>query len=188
MTTTESTAMTTTMTELWSQGWVAGNEEQASHQAFRMFDLFNGREVEVDRLDFPWGEWHDHYGWCEERLLIEPYPLVIPYDCEPNEWDGEVLYAMWSVRPAKPGQIIIFEERVRKGGEWETVTKRVSLDYLVNRRWAWPIRTTAPGIGTADGFGHKDGLVLPEPCEIKESGYCSTHMTTGCKPDIEKEA
>lgn len=164
--------MPTSMDELWAQGWVADNEDQATHQAFRMFDLFHDKVIEVDRLEFQWGGEH---GVCDEVYLERPYPKVVPYECEPGEWEGDVLYAMWSVRPAEPGQVITYEHLHRKNGEWKRAAKRVSLDYLDNRRWAYPLRTTAPGIGTADGFCHKGILVPPEPCDIKDTGYCSTH-------------
>lgn len=135
-----------TTAELWMQGWVAENEDEAVSQAFRMFDLFADRPVRVDRLGFLHDDDYD------EELFAEPWPRVVPYDISVESgWDGDVLYPEWYVRPTNLRQVVTTTHdgrRLRMADIW-----RENEGQLV---------TTAPGIGTAAGFHHKDFLVYPE--------------------------
>ena len=140
--------MPTTVKELWEQGWVADNEEDAIAQAHRMFDLFYGKQVEVDRLSFLHGE--EPFLNFEEEFFVEPYPLVWVVGLDTDRgWDDDVLYAEWMVREADPDQIITDSD----GRKWR-MGDLAECDY--------DLRTAAPGIGTADGFDHRDiPLIYP---------------------------
>lgn len=134
--------MPRTVTALWRQGWVAENEDQAVAQAERMYDLFAGRAVSVDRLTFLWdGDWDE---WMFRRRW--PRVWVVGLSTE-SGWDGEVLYPEWYVRPVDPDQVVT---------EWGPDARRIRLGDIDDL-----VTTTAPGVGTAKGFGHKTELVLP---------------------------
>ena len=134
--------MPTTIKELWDTGWVAENEDEAVAQARRMFDLFAGKKVSVDRLSFLDGD--NGYG---EVDFVEPWPEVEVDYLEIGDWDGDVLYAEWHVYVVNPDQV---------------VTSRRGEQYRLGDLEG-PLFTTAPGIGTEAGFGNKDRLIFPEP-------------------------
>jgi hypothetical protein len=140
--------MPTTMEELWGQGWVAENEEEAVAQAERMFDLFYGKAVAIDRLMFVWGEDVD------EWMFEKPWPVVWLIDLSVNSgWYGGELLPEWSVRPDDDDQVVTelgTDHTIRLGD----IT-------------GW-ITTTAPAIGTAEGFGNKDALVFPQKSEDED--------------------
>lgn len=125
---------------LWRQGWVAENEDEAVAQAERMYDLFAGKAVSVDRLEFPWN------GELDEWIFKRPWPKVwvVALSTE-RGWDGDVLYPEWEVRPVNSAQVVT-DHRGRK----------IRLGDIEDL-----IFTTAPGVGTAKGFAHKDALVYP---------------------------
>ena len=129
-----------TMRDLWNQGWVAENEPEAITQAERMFDLFAGRRVAVDRLMFTWD------GELDEWLFREPWPEVWVLSLSTERgWDGDVLLPEWDVRAAEPDQIVI-----ELGG------KAIRMSDIED-----DLITTAPGIGTEAGFPNKEGLIFP---------------------------
>lgn len=141
--------MPRTVAALWRQGWVAENEDEACAQAERMYDLFHGKEVSVDRLQFLWDRDYD------EWMFRRPWPKVRPYMLSTESgWDGDVLYPEWYVRPVNPDQVVT----TWATGNWPK-GRKIRLgdidDILV---------TTAPGVGTAEGFYHKDSLILPVAC------------------------
>lgn len=139
--TSEAVSMPTTIRELWDQGWVAENEDEAIAQAERMFDLFHGKTVRVDRLMFHDGDDYD------EQLFKEPWPEVLVVDLDINGgWDGDVLYAEWYVRVLDPDQALT------------TITGE---QYRLGDIDDGTLTTTPPGIGTAKGFARKDRLVFP---------------------------
>jgi hypothetical protein len=132
--------VTETIRELWNQGWVAENETEAIAQAERMFDLFAGKRVAVDRLMFEWD------GELDEWMFREPWPEVWVVELSTESgWDGDVLLPEWTVRVADPDQIVT-----------ELSGKTIRLGDIED----YPT-TTAPGIGTAAGFPNKESLVFP---------------------------
>lgn len=140
----EDIAMPRTIEELWNQGWVAENEDEAVQQAERMYDLFVDRAVRVDRLTMRFGDEYD------EVMFERPWPRVrvVGLSTEAG-WDGEVLYAEWYVRPTNLRQ---------------RLTSIRGEPFSMRTIWAdngHDLATTAPGIGTAEGFGRKDALVYP---------------------------
>lgn len=135
-----------TVAQLWRQGWVAEDENEAVRQAERMFDLFAGSPVRVDRLTFL------HDGDYAEKMFAEPWPRVVAtYLSVEAGWDGDVLYPEWYVRPTNLRQVVTTHEgrRFRMADIW--------------RENEGQLTTTAPGIGTAEGFSHKDHLIYPTP-------------------------
>lgn len=142
------TELPTTIKELWATGWVASNAAEADAQAERMYDLFASRTVGVDRLRVRQAD-----GTYDEELFVEPWPEVVVVGLDTNSgWDGEVLYADWSLRVANPDQLVTTEDGTSyRMGDLETE------DGLF---------TTVPGIGTADGFGPTDRLIYPAATDL----------------------
>jgi hypothetical protein len=142
--------MPTTIKELWNTGWVAENEEEAIAQARRMFDLFQGKEVEVDRLTLPVGD--DYI----EEMFVEPWPRVYVEDLNvEGGWDGDGLYPEWDVRVVDPDQIVTTHEgKVYRMGD------------IAPEADACPLTSTLPGIGTAAGFFHNYRLIYPTSWEV----------------------
>lgn len=137
----EPVKMPTTVSELWDTGWVADNEDEADTQAGRMFDLFAGKEIEVDRLTLRFGDDYD------EILFRQPWPRVYldSYNTDQG-WDGESLYPEWHVHPVFDGQIVTDSEGIRcRMGDLADSLYDLGDD----------LRSTAPGIGTAEGFSHR---------------------------------
>lgn len=142
-----SMGMPKTIEQLWQQGWVAENQDEAVRQAVRMFNLFAGRPVRVDRLLFRHND-----GDYDEELFAKPWPRVVAYYLSVEaRWDGDVLYPEWYVRPTNLRQVLITHDgnRFRMADIW--------------RENEGELTTTAPGVGTAKGFSHKDSLVYPVP-------------------------
>lgn len=127
---------------LWNQGWVAENEGEAIAQAERMYDLFRRKAVSVDRLMFLWDDELDE--WMFRRRW--PKVWVVGLSTE-GGWDGDVLYPEWQVEPVNPHQVVT---------EWGEGGRKIRLGDIDDL-----ITTTAPGIGTAEGFLHKDELIYP---------------------------
>lgn len=139
--------MPTTVAELWEQCWVAEDETQAVAQAERMYDLFKGQRVAVDRIEV-WDE--GEYAGDGELMFSAPWPEVwVEMLSTERGWDGDVLYPEWYVQPADPEQIVttVDGRTIRMGDLTGTLT------------------TTAPGIGSAEGFGHRAEAVLIYPEE-----------------------
>ncbi len=133
--------MPTTVKDLWNTAWTAENEDEAFAQAERMFDLFVGRRVAVDRLTFDVGETMD------EVLFSEPWPEIWVDSLSVEQgWDGDVLYAEWYVHAADPDQVV-----VSSGG----------IAYRMGDIEDDLMTTTAPGIGTEKGFGNREALIRP---------------------------
>jgi hypothetical protein len=144
---------TMTMRDLWNQGWVAENGDEAVAQAERMYDLFAGRRVAVDRLTFLWE------GELDEWMFDTPWPEVWINDLSTESgWDGDVLYPEWYVRVADPDQVATMLDG--------TAIRLGDVDGYMT--------TTGPGIGTAAGFGNKDRLVFPPmtPTSNINEGLC----------------
>ncbi len=139
--------MPTTVDELWGQCWIAKNEVEAVAQAERMYDLFKGRKVAVDRIEV-WDE--GEFAGEGELFFQEPWPEVwVDMLSTERGWDGDVLYPEWYVRSADAEQVVTTVEgrTVRMGDLTGTLT------------------TTAPGIGTLEGFGHRTGCPLVYPLQ-----------------------
>lgn len=146
--------MPKTIEQLWEQGWVAEDENEAVRQAERMFDLFVGRPVRVDRLLFLHDDDYD------EEMFVKPWPRVVPYALDVDRgWDGDVLYPEWYVRPTNLRQVVTTQDgkRFRMADIW--------------RENEGQLTTTAPGVGTAEGFAHKDHLIYPEPVDPSELAW-----------------
>lgn len=142
--------------ELWQACFVAENEDEAHRQAERQYDIFRRGTVEVDRLS-----WDGPDSTYEERYFLLPLPVVrvIGLDTD-SGWDGDVLYPEWEVVPENDEQLVTYTRSISRDGRAATVQVTCLLGSLLTDYCLW---TTAPGIGTAKGFGDDHWLIYPEP-------------------------
>lgn len=138
--------------ELWERCYVAATEEEAGEQAHRQFDDFDGKVIAAHSLTgyVPGTEDFD----LEIDFRAGEHVNVQVIDIlDLQSWDGDVMYPEWKVRPVDPDQIVTDD----RGRSFRIGDVR-DMGY------------TAPGIGTAEGFSHRNPDCLIPPVKNGRGG------------------
>lgn len=132
----------TTIEDLWNVCFVANNETEALNQAWRQYAPFHDKVIMVSTFT---GQTRET-GWTEFDLT-EPACFRVFGLRDDTEWDNDNMIPEWDLRPLDPDLVVL---------DLDGKTYRLGdIDYPAYY---------APGIGTAEGFGHRDRpLLYPEP-------------------------
>lgn len=128
--------------EVWAPCYVAETEDEAIAQAQVQFRQVDGRLFRVTRFTGQIG----NEGWQEWDIKGRGVVVRVWDLFSDAEWDGDTMYPEWRVRfQGRKYATTIEGDRLRLS----------DIDYP---------GYTAPGIGTAEGFGHHEQgrLIWPE--------------------------
>jgi hypothetical protein len=136
------TAVPTTIEELWGVCFVANTADEATRQAFRQYEPFDGKVIVVKSIT---GQ-IEGTGY-REFDLTEGLPVTVRDIMLDVDWDGDNLIPEWVVRPVNPDTIVTERDgSTYRAGDIECMCYN------------------APGIGTEEGFAHRTApRIYPEP-------------------------